>query len=330
MPEYDKRKVIRVGEKSYAVTLPRKWCSELGIKPGDVVDLIYYGSSIVLKPVLKAEGGGARDRGMQLMLDMSRSRDYLMRELIACYVEGVTRVRIKGNEADVSKLVNYLQRKLIGLVAVNEVSSSFTDVIFTDVSIDVNSILKRMMSIIKVLLTNLYELVDGARDDVYYSIMSIEDEIDRLYFLGLRVCKDLCTKLSGEELLNSIDAISILKDIENIADSLLRCTEVLRNLKKPHISSAVKILNYIEKVVIDTLHSCSENAIEKALNILASNNELRESIKKISARDPSLNTLINEALLILSLCRDIAEVTIGKCIRNKACRCKHFYPRIEA
>ncbi|MCD6341211.1 MAG: hypothetical protein J7L51_04615 [Desulfurococcales archaeon] len=164
----------------------------------------------------------------------------------------------------------------------------------------------------------------------YYSIMSIEDEIDRLYFLGLRVCKDLCTKLSGEELLNSIDAISILKDIENMADSLLRCTEVLRNLKKPYTSSAVKILNYIEKVVIDTLHSCSENAIEKALNILASNNELRESIKKIGARDPSLNTLVNEALLILSLCRDIAEVTIGKYIRNKACRCIHFYPRLEA
>ncbi|MCD6341210.1 MAG: hypothetical protein J7L51_04610 [Desulfurococcales archaeon] len=56
-------------------------------------------------------------------------------------------------------------------MAVNEVSSSFTDVIFTDVSIDVNSILKRMMSLIKVLLTNLYELVDGARDDVYYSIL---------------------------------------------------------------------------------------------------------------------------------------------------------------
>ena len=330
MPEYDKRKIIRVGEKSWAITLPRKWCSELGIKPGDVVDLIYYGSSITLKPMLKAEEQGTRDKGMQLMLDISRSRDYLMRELIACYIEGVTRVRIKGNEADVSKLINYLQRKLVGLVAVNEVSSSFTDVIFTDISINVNSILRRMVSLIKVLLTNLYELIDGVRDDVYQSIMSIEDEIDRLYFLGLRVCKNLCTKLSGEELLNSIDAISIMKDIENIADSLLRCAEVLRNLRKPHINSAVKILNYIEKVVMDTLQSCSENAIEKALNILASNNELRESIKKVSSRDPSLNTLVNEALLILSLCRDMAEVTIGKCIRNKACRCKHFYPRLES
>jgi len=47
MVEYDKRKIIKVGEKSYATTLSKRWCSELGLRPSDVVDIIFRVTSIM-------------------------------------------------------------------------------------------------------------------------------------------------------------------------------------------------------------------------------------------------------------------------------------------
>ena len=71
MPEYDKRKIIKVGEGSLAITMPKKWCQELGIQAGDVVSLIHSRDLIIVKPLIRSEEK-ERIRELGIAVDISK------------------------------------------------------------------------------------------------------------------------------------------------------------------------------------------------------------------------------------------------------------------
>lgn len=325
MVEYDKRKVIKVGERSYAITIPKKWSKELGMKPGDVVDLIYDGQSIIIKPLIKTSSFDIPGR---IILDIRKSKDHLMREIIACYIEGLNKVRVKGEVRELNKLVNYLQKKLVGLVAISKIGSDYLDIVFVESYLNLDEITKRATSIVKDMMEFMLEYFDTLNEVYLDDIMAYDDEVDRMYFLGLRLVRGKLIRIQRiEEIFEAIDTVLFLKNIEHIGDSLDSIANVLKNNKGIIIEKDLHDLFIkVKKFSLDALFAYTNNEINAALNVLASKQSMRELIEKGELRSDLGKLLLKEFDTIIRSSSDIAEIVVSKCIRDKACSCTYFYP----
>ncbi len=56
MPSKEIRKLVRIGDTSFAVIIPMPWIRYYNLKYGDKVEVISNGS-IKIKPIKKVEGG---------------------------------------------------------------------------------------------------------------------------------------------------------------------------------------------------------------------------------------------------------------------------------
>ena len=51
MPHVENRKIIKVGETSFAVILPRAWLRFYGLKNGDLVKVVSNGGAVTIEPL---------------------------------------------------------------------------------------------------------------------------------------------------------------------------------------------------------------------------------------------------------------------------------------
>jgi len=230
MPEYDKRKIIKVGEGSLAITIPKKWCQELGIQAGDVVSLIHSKDSIIVKPLIRSEEK-EKIRELGIAVDISkRVVNQLVEEIIACCTEGIGRVRlVRGTPDKVNELVKKLKQRLAGIVLLKPTPSTY-EIVFMDVNVDLKSIIERLVSIIT-------ELLDQIRDSIEYkskcikeltSLKELEEEVKKLYCLGLRIHRSSLANIEVPDIPLAIDALIVLRDLRDIASAFIRLGKELK------------------------------------------------------------------------------------------------------
>lgn len=321
MVEYDKRKIIKVGEKSYAVTLPKKWCSELGLQPGDIVDLIFHETSIVLKLKSRKPAENA-----QIFLDASKGEERLIRQLIACYIEGATRIKIKGDPREVSRLLQQLMKKLMGLVAMGDLKSPYTDVVILESHINLKDITKRITSITTEIFDTIFSYLESGDKKLLNEALRYCDEVSQLYFLGLKTTKGELLKADSEDVLSMVDLAMFLRDVEHMTGSLIRLIKALERMDHEGLEVTREVFILVRKMALDALQAFTGDKIEMALSLLSSKDKLKEMLER---NHEVLDRLVlNEFNLIMNLSSSIAEIVLGKCVRNKMCRCKYFYPKL--
>jgi AbrB family looped-hinge helix DNA binding protein len=289
------KKVNVVGKGSLSVIIPKRWADALGLKPGDTVSLHFNGSRIILSPVGLAEERS--DVGILVELDKI---DVALRKLVASYIEGVTKVKVKGDYKKVLELSENLRSSVTNFVLIPNPDSELHDIVFSDVKTDLQSLLKTVESTSKKFLDEVEESSQAASStyaEFYrkylYFLRSIklyvaDGELDPYETLDLVVSieyvKELLDILAPSSIKPPNDpGIPTLLDLARAAIGALLIQDV-----ETSVNSAIKVMD-----IIDTI-TCSSN--------------LCESVKYLTMR--------------------ISEQILGRCIRNKACRCKYFFPKV--
>lgn len=319
--EYDKRKIIKVGEKSYAVTLPKRWCSELGLRPGEIVDLVYSGSTVLLKPFNRRHVDSDEGR---VYIEISNENEYekVISELAACYVEGVTHVKLKGDPVKVTKLTSELSNYLTGVVAVGGVKSSFTELRFPEGVVELEEVIDRIFSLLDEALTLILEIMRGERgDETRREVILYLKEARKLYYVGMRGAKEKSILSSSEEVLNVIDHILFLKNVKQAIEVLLKILET----SVENLGSLFEAFLKVSKLLKDSMSAYLEKNIDKALEVLSRKNKAIQEIERLKG---GACILINLSDLV-EVSVEIAEVVLGKCVRDRMCRCRYFYPKIK-
>jgi len=314
------RKVIRVGGRSYAVTLPKKWCERLGIKPGSPLDLVLDEDGILL--LVKNRGEGGED--LQIFLEAG-SEEVLAEELAACYIEGITRIRIRGDAKRLNRLLNKLSRRLVGLVATGSLRSTYTDVVLPRSYISIRDLAERISSLITELFNALFEYIKSRRLQLLEEADSYFEMFDQLYYLGLRAAKRDLMRVEGEQALNVADFLIFLNEVRHLVNSLRRLANRLYDMGPEEVEAIVEPFMYVRKIAIEALALFAGGDTGRIPEILSLWKKLGDILKRSVFRDP----VMNELNLMFEISSDIARMVVARCVRNRACRCRYFYPKLE-
>jgi len=302
--EYDVRKVLRVGMKSVAITIPKKWARELGLEPGSSVDVIFDGNRIVVKPQRRSES----EEEMNIFIEVKGSIDTALRKLIASYIEGVTRVRIKASYSEAIELGEKLKECIPLAVVVAKPGSMYHDVIFTDYGINLRDILDKLASTTLEALSKIERGEDSELSKLYQDFI-------KSYALCMRIAKRILVE-GAEQPLDVVDSIIFTRYLREIIELLTHNgVHISNNLS---YRTLLSVIDFVKTAI----RSYIENDIDTSLRLLEKANTV---INADEVRDPERRRAIEK---LRDSALNIAELSLERCIRNKACRCRYFYPKI--
>jgi len=290
------KKVGLIGKGSLSVVIPKRWADSVGMKPGDEVGLIFDGSKITLVPHTKEE-----QENINILIDIDEP-DLALRKLMASYVEGVTRVKVRAEYTELLKISEKLRESIPMFMLKADPNSKIHEIIFDDVKADIPSTLRLIESTSTEILENLV-----SKD--YEKLVMCHKEFMRLYLYFLRNLK-LNLAENNIEPYEAIDLLLSIEYVKELIDTFINARELISSETK----CVEKLIELTEESINALLLQDVDTAVNTASNIL-------KSLKNVEIK----SDFCKRCSYLVS---KISELVLGRCIRNKACRCKHFYPKV--
>ncbi len=297
MVEHDVRKLMRLGTSSTALILPKKWLQDLGLKPGSLVNLFFDGSSITVSPRMFVKGCGGRVDGTQIFIDLSRDGVGVgAQEIAAAYVEGVSRIRVRGTEKEISALISELNNSIAGFIIVSREKSLY-DIVISEFHVDPDQLVSRGVSIVN-------EIISAYSSRDLDKVDALMREFRRLYNTALRLVRSEVVIAPPEEIPRLFDTLTIMDKIRELITFLK-----IDGTRMP-------------KVALEDLGELFRAAIRSIME-----NNVRWALKVIQFCQTSVCR--RHASYMVNVIVDLCKVALRKCVRDRACRCKYFLPEIS-
>ncbi|MEM4444270.1 MAG: phosphate uptake regulator PhoU [Thermofilum sp.] len=179
------RRLIKLGKSSLAITLPKKWVGEQGLREGDLVIVDEQNGSLVISVARQAEPEPSRVAHVSAK---PQEEESLERIIIALYQAGydVIRVSVSGGRTT-QALRDALRRtltRLIGLEVVEEGSDYVLLQMVADAAVmSLDRVLGRMELLVLNSLREL-EIYAAEKDlEILRGIVERDEEVDKFYFL---------------------------------------------------------------------------------------------------------------------------------------------------
>lgn len=308
--EHDSRKLIRVGPGSIALTIPKKWVSLMGLKVGDVVDIYFDGKKLSAVPRRRL----GIDESIQIFIDVSEGNvSAAVHKLTAAFIEGITKVRVRCPQVVLRKLTTELRKVVPDFIVIGSKGrSDLHDIVFTSYDVELNDVVNKVVNLVVETVRNL----SAGSEAVDYLV----SELIRLYNVSLRIAKTKVMETYGEDIMNIIDMIALLGHIRELVNELQNYM-----MMSPNNTEAIHELNgMIEELTEAVLNSVVTNNIDSAVKHIDECEELKHKLQSMEINE-KIAVMVGRILDKLS---NIAEISVRACIRNKACRCRHFYPKV--
>jgi phosphate uptake regulator len=239
----ESRKLQEVGNRSYSVSLPKKWIVDNKLGKHDSVFIeTTDNNELVLRSTPKTEKSSKQ-------IKIKADDPTLLSEfLVFCYMKNIDTIRFYDDELSydalkaIRKALNYLE----GYDVVAETSSSIDIAfLFKDIDITIPKIIHRMFYLIKL-------HVDALANSDTQSLLEAEIATDRLHFLSIRIIF-ACLQDYNLRIENGIHHMedlffykNITKRLENVSDQLL----TLGRANAKDVEQLRKMVIFIDKVLI--------------------------------------------------------------------------------
>ena len=334
------RKVQVTGGATYIISLPKSWARNVGLKPGDLVQLIPQpDASLLLIPKKSLERKEKALEGLVVASSSKRPED-VIRELISCYLVGYDVIRIKFERSTVGlkpRVKDVMRRKLVGVEIVEETADYLVArCLLGYVEFPVKDALSRMHTIALSMLRDAISALRSADKFLAKEVVERDDEVDRLYFFVIRQLKMAVeNRIMIEELgLSSArDCLGyrlVAKSIERMADHAARIGSVVPLVEDSKVKEIVEKIAEISEVSIDVCRSAlkslyqldaelANQAIAKTSAVV----RLEESVtKKILGAKLSTKAIMGLRLILESVRRiaeygaDVAEIAVNLSMRS--------------
>ena len=312
------RRVIRIGEKSIGITLPKQWLESLNIGLGDLVEVKAIEDMLVIRPVVAEHGGSA-----SVNLSIEDGADEAMRMIIASYIEGFDDITVNGNKDSIRRAYQAIEHKLPGSLILEGEGGVTVKVATSETSIDLKTIINSMSTILTAMFDKLIMYLETNDPSSLEELLTMDDQIDKLYFLALRTIK----KLSFRDPKESIDDTIIVKNIEHIADSLDRTARTLKAMGKLE-PACYNVLKERTKDIwmysLRAISSYQESSRDHALKVIMGREDMLNKMFTLVKTPCSeeLAGIMHEYQLIVALAVDIAEATFSSIVRSSIKRAK--------
>lgn len=203
------RRLQKIGS-SMLLSLPSEWVKNNNLKKGNMVMIeVNRNNSISLYP----SDIDTEDVKEVNIPHPQLSMDSLTNQIYGAYLLGYDIIRIKGKSQisfDDRELIKLAMRKLVGLEIVDENGSNIISQFLLDANtLDAEKILRRMSSIVAGMYKDTLIGIQKKENGSEKSIVSRDDEVDRQYFLLVRLIRSamMDQKLASKLNLSNIDIL---------------------------------------------------------------------------------------------------------------------------
>ena len=264
------RKIQVVGNRSYSISLPKKWVIANNLKEKDLLFLEEINNKILVKTSDNLEKNNSK------ISVRVNDIDDVGGFIIFCYVKSINNIKFIFKKFDTAKrreiisIIKFLEGYEITNENEKEIEISF---LFKNINIDINTIIKRMKSL-------LIMMLDSIKEKDFKSTEEIEQNIDSLYHLSRRILFK-CSKNSILSMENNIKNgediffyLTIFRRIEKIADHIFK----IRN--ENFSENDFKLLdNFLSE--IDLLLSGKRKNFQKEIVLKSKNKLIQKKLVKI-------------------------------------------------
>ena len=287
------RRLQKIGS-SMLLSLHSEWVKNNNLKKGNMVMIeVNRNNSISLYP----SDIDAEDVKEVNIPHPQLSMDSLTNQIYGAYLLGYNIIRIKGKSQisfDDRELIKLAMRKLVGLEIVDENGSNIISQFLLDANtLDAEKILRRMSSIVAGMYKDTLLGIQKKENGSEKSIVSRDDEVDRQYFLLVRLIRSamMDQKLASKLNLSNIDILDYriaANHLESAGDYITDFAAALPiishdNLIEEIIQAASLIEKMQEKSIAGFINK-NRNESNEVIKIYSKFNGLLNLTKELSAQ----------------------------------------------
>lgn len=289
------------------ISLPSDWVRTNRLNKGNTVFIeTNEDNSISLFP---SEASDSQIKDVTILYTES-SVDSLINQIYGAYLLGYSDIRIKGKRQilfEHREHIKLTMRKLVGLEIVDEDNSNIAIQFLLDANtLDAEKILRRMNSIVG----GMYrDALDGLRlksEDIKNLIFSRDDEVDRQYFLLVRLIRGAMVdqKLARKLNLSNIDILDYriaANHLESAGDYIGEFASTVPSISRTRIVDELSEAgSYIEKMQEKSVAAFTKKNRSESVGMIKMYNEFRliiDSIKELLAKIEFTNSESTIAVL---------------------------------
>ncbi|MEM0118204.1 MAG: phosphate uptake regulator PhoU [Conexivisphaerales archaeon] len=186
------RRLQRIGGGTLFISLPRSWVNGRGLKKGDIVEIEETPQGTILISPYQLSTNASQLFSSIKVEEEDRQR--IEREVAAAYLSGKEIIRLLFNPDDyrVRKMVKDIGRFFLGLELVEEDADSVTyRFMLEQGGITPEKIFRRMNVIARSMYLDSAKASLERNEELLEDIKKRDEEIDRLYFLGVRMLRQI-------------------------------------------------------------------------------------------------------------------------------------------
>lgn len=229
----EKRKVQKTGGSTYTVSLPKEWAEDC-LDFGDYLSIEKNENH--LKLFLERE----EEENKRTSIKFNNETQTLFRKTVSLYLSGYDHINVVSRtDIDTKDLEKMVKRNMVGMEVVKSGDSRielknlvrYEDLPFQQVLVRIDSLLKEIIN-------EITAAMEKEKSEVMDQVEEKEQEVDRMYMLGVRQLKQASTDpdtLEKLEIDSESECISlrvVLKSLERIGDHLKKIGEEIEEVEE--------------------------------------------------------------------------------------------------
>ena len=332
----DQRKIMALGKSSRVISLPKDWLNRNNLDRGNMVSLyVHNNGSLIVHPALDIKED---IKIIHLDIKADENADSIIRRIIGSYLDGYDVIKLQSDgifTVDQQRAIRKIVATLYMMIVESEASSIVLETLIDEVRVSVLSGIERMHMITQSMCQDVLSSMRNWDERLVRSVVSLEDDVDQLMFLLLRLIRCSATspslaKQQGLDILDCLDHQTLVHRIERVADHSASIANSIIAL----IESKMTIPEKVMAVVIqagENAFASYDKAVRSYLSrdtgptdeIIDNQKEIEDLYKEItplpifgeSNETSSLSNIINIRECIMRISHqaaDIAELTIDR------------------
>lgn len=298
----DERKLIRLGNSSFAIALPKNWIVKSGLKKGDKVYLVRNPSGeIIVSPEFKKS---TFDKNATI--DVSgKNEGEIRREFTSAYINGVTIFEFKGDiTKEISRDIKKITQEYISCeVTVEEENKIIAKDFFNLGEMNIKNFVRRIGNNIE----EMFEIViEGLKKDKMSKtgieeVERIDLDINKFYFLNSRM---MMLGLNNPMLISQlkVEPSQLFNNwwlafhLEHTGDNLKFIAKKIYSSDLTDKKMLLELLTQLKEKDDKALKAFFDDEKEEAYKIMKNGKKLWESCEKLTRNKDSILSVLGEKL----------------------------------
>lgn len=228
------RKLIKFGNATYCISLPKHWVKNHNLKKGDI---IYVEETSNGQLEIRPDRTGTKQEPKEITIEIDgKAMEEVKRDVIVAYINDYTIIHLQGNIGPIVPKLREILQQMVALEIFEISKNRITAKAFLDVTeTSIVHIIRRMDILLKVMFEDAANILRGKSSENRSKsqlIFQTDLEVNRLYFFGLKI---LTRALNSPEIARQISmspvelgfTISLLEGIEKIADRVKKIADAV-------------------------------------------------------------------------------------------------------